>query len=379
MTKKRINVIGVHQKIEAYPNTLFLLEELNCSGKFDIKEYNMPMWSGSLSSKKNLLSKVNSLFKAIAAHLKVIFYLFKLSKKEYVYIPYPATFVALSLLLLPKSKKPKKVVIDAFISIYDTAIIDRKLFPPKSYIARLLKKIERVAFKQAHIVITDTLQNSQHYAHTFGLPISKFKSIPLATDETHFNKIAYSHQSIEGVFNIIFIGTLIPLHGIDTIIRATELLADNECIQFTIIGDGQMSSYLKAKIINGRLKNINWITQWQSSKELVGHLVQANLALGIFGTGDKTQRVCPFKLYAYMRCGLPIITGKTSWSTQILKEIDYLPLVTVPVGNAEKLSSAIVQCYESEEFCSELTINSYRYYHESLANKNAIQQFDKCF
>ncbi len=378
MINNIIHIVGVHQKLEAYPNVLFLIKELKRTGSFDYKEYNKPMWSGGLSSKKNIFVKIANLLKALLAHLSVYIYFLKSPVIERVYIPYPSMFVAFSIMLLPKNKKPKYIVLDAFISIYDTVIIDRELFSKKGLIARLLKNIEKKSFQQADVVITDTYQNSLYYCKLFNLPIKKFRNIPLSTDEDNFCFRMRTVQRKEAIFNIVFIGTLIPLHGIDTIIEAATLLIKNKKIQFTIIGDGQMSDLIEDGLKNN-LRNIKWIRQWQTSKQLAEHLSQANLALGIFGKGDKTQRVCPFKLYAYMACGIPIITGETRWSIQITEKVDYSPLLTVSVGSSQELANAIYQCYQSKIFCTELAINSRRYYDNKLANRNVIQQFEKVF
>jgi hypothetical protein len=65
-------------------------------------------------------------------------------------------FLAQPLVLLIRPLTRRPVVVDAFISLYDTLCFDRRAVRPKSVAGRLARWLDRTAFSQADIVVTDT-------------------------------------------------------------------------------------------------------------------------------------------------------------------------------------------------------------------------------
>jgi hypothetical protein len=103
----------------------------------------------------------------VAVHLKLLFRLLRAPPADIVYIPYPGVFV---LNLLPRRlRRRAHVVVDAFISIYDTAVCDRQLLAPTDLLARLLRWVERRAYNRADLVIVDTPENASFIRSTFEL------------------------------------------------------------------------------------------------------------------------------------------------------------------------------------------------------------------
>jgi len=111
-------------------------------------------------------------------------------------------------------------------------------------------------------------------------------------------------------FIIGFHGKFIPLQGVQYIIKAAHLLADNEDIFFSIIGNGQTFKEATALAKKLNLKNIHFHGKL-ALEELPSHLRQFDVCLGIFGNTPKTQRVIPNKVYESIAMARPIISAKT--------------------------------------------------------------------
>jgi glycosyltransferase involved in cell wall biosynthesis len=262
-----------------------------------------------------------------------------------------------------------RIVVDAFISLYDTIILDRKLYSATSLLARLLWRIERRAYRFADLVIVDTAESASHLAELFSLPPALFCACPLSTDETVLQPQPYpvlspaGNNTSNGKCRILFIGTMIPLHGIDTIVACARLLEDDP-LTITVIGNGQQGASVSAA--GG---NIHWLREWVDSPGIAQVIAEADVCLGIFGATDKADRVLPYKIYAYSRVGRAVITAATSCLTNLTRELDYSPFILVPVADAEALAEAIRELASRPQLRAQYAAASARFYAENLSNQ----------
>ncbi|MFV0438927.1 MAG: glycosyltransferase [Desulfopila sp.] len=374
--RQNLLILGVHLKSEGYPNTLYRLQELKDSGRFRIVEINMPMWSKIKANRYRISGLLATMFRAVLAHIVVMIrYLRHSPRKTPAYIPYPGVFVLFLLACLPVNFRPHHLVADVFISLYDTIVLDRCLLRKKSFLAKILKWMERRAYLVADILVVDTEQNKDHLCSLFDLVKEKVVAIPLSTDEKNFHYTPYQPNSDK--CQVLFIGTMVPLHGIRTILQTACLLAERPDIHFTLIGDGQEGCFIEECLARGAVQ-LKWKRYWQSSPELAAEISQADICLGVFGDGKKTQRVCPFKMYNYAAIGRPVITGTTEWSRQAVSSLSYAPFIGIPVGDAKTLAAEIVRLADAPHLRAQLAVNSHIFYRTYLANQLAMGKLISC-
>ncbi len=373
VTKKKLLVLGVHLNSEGYPNVRYRIQDFRKTPWLEITEINIPMWKKTISSKHSKLRFIFSLFRASYAHLSVTVKYLLHGRADLVYIPYPSVFMGFILGVLPRTIRPKRVALDTFISLYDTVVNDRKLLSPQNTLASLLKHIEKKAYSYADLVIVDTPQNVSHVCREFNLSEKKVIDIPLSTNEKNFQLQPY--QPNKKVCRVLFVGTFIPLHGISTILAAAINLKDKPNILFKIVGTGQTAEVIK-QVVQEDTANLEWVHTWQTPETLAEMINEADICLGIFGSGEKTQRVCPLKLYTYAACGRAIITGKTEWTRHAEKNLGYTPFETVPVNDGTALANKIKQLADSLEYRRKLAENSRKFYQDHLCNKIALSRLE---
>lgn len=366
-------VIGVHLKSHAYPNTLIRLRELEQSSLFLCREINSPLWREGTQHRHGRARLTRNLARAIAAHVIVCVRCMFAKRPAVAYVPYPAVFVLLFLSTLPKRLRPTRTVADAFISLYDTVVLDRQLLGLRGLPARLLKRAERRAYRAADEVVVDTPQNARFLSNLFDLPITKVTAVPLATDETRFAPVAY--QPRPGICNVLFVGTLAPLHGVTTILEAAHLLASRPDIRFKLIGDGQESLVVERWLADHSV-NIDWQREWQSSAGIAVAIAESDICLGIFGTGAKAQRVCPYKVHMYASVGRATITGETAWLREAMRDAPAQSFATVPAGDAEALARTILTLADDPDRRSALAESARRFYHAVLANEHGRAELE---
>ncbi len=143
---------------------------------------------------------------------------------------------------------------------------------------------------------------------------------------------------------MLFIGTFVPLQGVDVIARAMLLLRARSDISFRFIGNGQSAAQVQALLAAEGYTALAWETGWQSAQQLAAAIAEADICLGIFGAGDKAQRVWPFKNYSYMAVGRALITARTRAEAALGEQAEGAPPWTsVPAERPDLLAQAIAE------------------------------------
>ncbi len=213
-------------------------------------------------------------------------------------------------------------------ALYDTLVTDRARLRPRGAAARALRAIDRRAFRRADLVVADTAAHASFFRTAFGLPYGRVRVCFVGAEDRLFQPLWQPPAS----FHALFVGKLIPLHGIETILAAAALAPE---IPFRIVGSGQLEQVLAA-----RPTNVTW-TPWVEYGQLPRELQRAGCALGIFGSGAKTGRVIPNKAFQALACGTPLVTADTPAARELL--CDGVDALLVPAGDAGALAAAVRQ------------------------------------
>jgi glycosyltransferase involved in cell wall biosynthesis len=362
-------VIGVHVCDERYPNVQSRLQALRESRQIKLTEINVPFLSqgsqpiAAIAQRRGLFFLAKAL-RAAFAHVRLLIrYLSSGARRTSVYVPYPGVLVVLLIGLFPKWLRPRKIVLDAFISLYDTAVEDRALISPRHRIARLIRSLESKAYKQADIVLVDTQENAEYFVHTFGTPRERIRALPLAIDERAFSQARYPNN--RRPVRVLFVGTFVPLQGVEVIAQSAVALSSRDDIKFRIIGSGQTAPEVE-RILN-RCSNTEWIKTWLGSDDLAHEIAEADICLGIFGRTTKTQRVWPLKNYLYMATGRPLITGDTVMARTLSVSHVNPAFLTVPVNDSAALANAIVQLADAPDLRANLAQESRSFFEQHLS------------
>lgn len=217
----------------------------------------------------------------------------------------------------------RPVVFNALVSLSDTLVDDRGRFQAGSFQARTLRRIDRRAFRAADLVVADTAAHADLFA-TLGA--RRVEAAFVGAEERLFQPGWRPQPGAP----VLFVGKLIPLHGLETILAAARLAPQ---IPFRIVGSGQLDELLDDPPPN--VAHVSWVEY----EQLAGEYHRAAVALGIFGTTGKAQRVIPNKVFQALACGTPVITADTPAARELLE--DGKSAILVPPGDPEALAAAL--------------------------------------
>jgi glycosyltransferase involved in cell wall biosynthesis len=220
----------------------------------------------------------------------------------------------------------RPVIFNPLVSLHETLVEDRERFAAGSAPARLLLRVDRMALRRADLVVADTEQNARHLAELGALPADQVAVCFVGAEERLFAPGWRPPES----FHALFIGKLIPLHGLETILAAARLVPE---IPFRVVGSGQLDALLRE-----RPPNVEWV-EWVEYERLPAEIQRAGCALGVFGTSPKAGRVIPNKAFQALACGTPLITADTPAAQELLRDGESALLV--PPGDPDALATAV--------------------------------------
>lgn len=197
---------------------------------------------------------------------------------------------------------------DPLVSLYDTVVLDRRLLKPRSFLARILHRIDRLAFSIADEILIDTHAHRDFLAEEFGIEPGKFTVIPLYAPAI-FRPMNVPKDPTR--FVVLFHGKFIPLHGIEKILRAMAIIerAGHTEVLLKLAGGGQTEPAMRSLAQELRLKQVEWLG-WVPYEELPQLINASNLCLGAFGDSEKARRVIPHKVWEALACGKRVISQK---------------------------------------------------------------------
>ena len=210
----------------------------------------------------------------------------------------------------------KKLIVEMYISIYDTFVGDRKPLKGKqievgSRLAKSMLRKDVLALTQSDFIIHTAQHELSYWEKLLEIEIERQK-VAIAPN-FNVSDLVRSHQSRDDTLSICWWGTFIPLHGLDNILQAMQIL-QQQGVRFTcsLFGvDNDLFVTYSQKIEQAQLQD--WVHLRKdlrfSDRSLPEYLVQhCDLALGIFGNTAKAGNTVPNKLIEALSMAIPTLT-----------------------------------------------------------------------
>lgn len=322
-SRNRINIKGLQKNN---------VEVIECSN------YSAQIWSKFLELMRNYKSDYNAMI-----------------------IGFPGNYyVPFGKLLTKLNKKP--LIFDAFLSIFDTNVFDRKLVKEGSLKAKYYFWLDRLACVLSDTVLLDTNEHINYFCREFAIEKKKFKRIFVGADDEVFYPREIEKKN--DVFTVEFHGGFIPLQGVDFIIRAAKILEDFKDIRFEIIGSGQTYNDVMSLSRELKLKNVVF-RGWVKYEHLPYHIAKADVGLGIFGKTKKANRVIPNKAFQVLAMKKPLVTGDSK-AVREAHLINKKNAMLVEMANPRKIANTILELKEDEKLREKIAKNGFELFKKNF-------------
>lgn len=238
--------------------------------------------------------------------------------------------------------KKKRIVIDFFISLYDTIVFDRKKVKETSFLAKIIKQWDAYTIHLAEIIIADTRAHGAYFKKEFGLGKAKLNILYLEADQKiYYEKKINRPEKWKKQYLVLYFGSILPLQGVDIVLKSAQILKEKSEIHFIIIGP------VKEKLDVTESDTITYVS-WLSQQELSDYINMADLCLaGHFNNKiHKAERTIPGKAYIYRACGKPMILGDNPANKELFDK-NMEGIYYVEMGNPQALAEEILRIKEN--------------------------------
>ncbi len=237
------------------------------------------------------------------------------------------------------SRRP--LLFDVFMSAWVISK-ERGLFQPGDPRDRAIRAVEGAALRVADALWIDTRQYVAVHQRLYGIPPEKFRLIPTGSDSRFFHPTddyLMRAATRRSTFRVVYHGLFIPLHGTRWIVQAANRLRDVPDVRFTFIGDGHARAETERLARELGLANVEF-TGRVPRETLREHILDADVALGVFGSQLQGQVTIPNKIFEGMAMGKPVITGRTPAAADALRHGAHVYFV--PPSDPDALADAIL-------------------------------------
>ena len=237
----------------------------------------------------------------------------------------------LDVILARRVCRPRAGLVFApLVSVTETLVEDRRLFPAASLRGRAAALLDRVTLGAADLVLADTAAHAE-YLVELGTRRARVAVWYLGPEP----EFLPAHPAAPVGRRVLFYGRCLPLHGIDTILEAARRLGERA--EFVLIGTGPERPRLE-RIAASHGTRVTWRADVPLAT-LPAELASAAVVLGVFGDGRKAAMVVPNKVYQAAAAGRPLVTRDGPALREVLEP--GVHCLACPPADPEALASAV--------------------------------------
>jgi glycosyltransferase involved in cell wall biosynthesis len=211
-----------------------------------------------------------------------------------------------------------------------------------------------------------------------GVPAGKIDVIPNWCDEGALLAGSTSERRPDGLFDVVFAGTMGAAQGLDAVLEAAALLRDTAPhIRFTFVGGGIDVERLKASAERRALGNVRFIPR-QPVDKVAAYLNAADALLVHLRDEPLFRITIPSKTQAYMAIGKPIVMGVAGDAADLVSRAG-CGVNCVP-GDAAGIAGAVRRLSElpiGER--AEIGARGARFYQQQLSMAVGVRRFEAVF
>ncbi len=225
---------------------------------------------------------------------------------DFVLVGFPSFYDApVAKLLCVLKRRP--LVYNPMDSQYLTMAEDRGLARKGSFKDKIFWLYDLIPCRLADAVTVHSEMHAKRFAEMFGLDPRKLLVVPQGYLR---EKPASRPRKFPG-FVVGYVGSFIPHHGIEYILRAAKIIQDTGTdISFKLMGGGQELGKMQALAKELGLRNVEFLGAHEIPEMVDFAANDCDILLGVFGTSMRTEINVPGKLWEALAFGKPLITAE---------------------------------------------------------------------
>jgi len=243
-------------------------------------------------------------------------------------------------------------------------------------IIRALESIETFLYRRADHIVSVT-QSFSHHIASRGVDPERISVLTNGADLSQYLPLCRENGirtelNLEGKFVASYIGTHGMAHGLDTVLRAAELLRREKDIVFLLVGGGAERERLVARRDEMGLENVLMLPQ--RPKEQMPHILAASDAcMVLLKKQELFKTVIPSKIFEAMAMERPIILGVEGESKGIVEQGNCG--ICIEPENEHDLAASVLRLSRDPDAGIQLGLNGGRFVRERFDRDSLAKRY----
>lgn len=291
----------------------------------DVLEVNSEVKLSALIKKEDLsaISLMRRIIKKYRIFTQIVKNWDKLKAADAIYVAYPGHFDVLLAYPIAKILR-KKLIFNPVISFYSGFTEEQGILDKKSLKAKLTKFGETFIYKLVDLLFPDTPYQRDFFAREFNIAKNKLRVLPIGADDKYYKYTPYTNNSKK--INVVYYGLYSPLHGVEHIIQAANLLKKDKDIKFTFVGNGNTFQKNYDRVNKLGLENVEFFYDVPIEKH-PAIIEKADIFLGFLQKHPSVDRIIPNKIYQGLALCKVVLTANASVTRSVFKDKENIYLV----------------------------------------------------
>jgi len=276
----------------------------------------------------------------------------------------------------------KRIVVDFYISMYDSYVLDRKIVEPGSKEAVALMERDSFLMKAGNPTIFLNNTELDYYTSIVGSSQRqiKYKIIPLCIEPRSIAKLPY-FNSLNAVPMICWWGSYIPLHGLEKVIEMAAILKNKGfAFKLMLFGNSdKLATPYNQLIEKNNLTDLLTIrNDFSFANGKLEEFLESecDLSLGNFGDSDKAKKVFINKIGDAFAMKIPVLTMET----EALKElVNINEDVFISLNEPESMAEKILQIFQNKSQALKIAENGYSRYNSQFSVKQYFNNLNEVY
>ena len=164
--------------------------------------------------------------------------------------------------------------------------------------------------------------------------------------------------------------------GLETVIHAARLVAEQEDLLFAFFGDGPEKEKLVQLAHQFKLNNIRFYAS-QATTRMPAIVGSFDIALVPLKRLDIFKGALPSKMFEAMAAGVPILVSIDGEARALVEKAQ--AGISIEAENPKAMANAILELYRDRERLKTLGFNGQRYVIEHYDREKIAQEFERLF
>lgn len=284
----------------------------------------------------------------------------KIKKTDVIYVGYPGHFDVIIAWVVARILG-KKLVFNPLLIFYTGFTEEQGIMKKTSLLGKAAKYGEQFIYSICDMVFADTPLQKDFLIERLNVPEKIIRVLPIGADDKYY---AYSpYENKDKKLNIMYYGLYSPIHGVDYIIEAAQILKNDPDIVFTFVGNGNTFSrnYERAQSLG--LTNCTFFDKTPLD-EHPAIIKKGDIFLGFLEKHPSVDRIIPNKIYQGLALNKVVLTADAAVTRSLFKHGENIYLV--PPANPQALVDAFVTLKNDPELRSRIAKNGNDLFHNEF-------------